>query len=1095
MANPSHTDGGWLTRRSHALGEVAHFVGWCVRRMIAPRRAPITLALIVAAAASPWMILRFGVLGWIWSAATALAVVLYATLLLISFLKTRFAARETEVTGQVSALAADQGVREIRLKDSLSGQIGDLERRLTSLIDNRLEDVRAESAGQIQGIRALSADRLDVLRANLEGRIEAVVQGGAGVEAAVQSMEASLHALAASTAATTERLSTLDANLKSDVSAIQADVQNSLSARDGDLDRFTRELQALVEARIAEAQARQDEARAALERAMAERLEIVQQQPQALLETLEARLASERTVIQTAFLGLRADIEHLFEERGQKTTEGFTYLRGLLDRRVQAGAAAVRGEIDALKDEIGARLSDVESAGPSQPPAELVEEIAALSGRVAEIGDLRQQVSEALISHETSLRLVTERQEASETLAERLRSELSDLGTSTDSEVQSLRLSISEALHREASERTAAIQAVASETAERHAALEVAIQTTAPVLEARIAELRSLMEARMGPEFEARLEAWRARLDNEIGAALQQGRNEDALANQEREMRLRSELQSLHDALLRQHDETQGLHDAVSRSMEAVRSDLAGKLDSSASEEIAQAAKEAVASLREETAERLAAQEQASQQLASRVSEALDEARSAVARDAEAIEVRVGSSLAEGMGARIEALRAETTAAQASLLERALSAAEAKASESIEQALTGAASRDDLAAALNATESRVSETLTNALARAATRDELASVIGVTEEIRSAAASRADVEAIRAVAEDIRSKAASREDIEVVRAAAEEARNLAAEAARKAGEAPARVEGAKPDDIARIEKGIKDVEARAASSAQAMRRLSDANAAIARPFDRLLASDKIQRIEQHWLKAFGINMTRTALAYMAHKICLLEDAGMGRIAAPIETIVMRQLALRSLPNRGKLEVMEIGTLFGLSAAVLYNFRGQRASGMHLTLVDPLEGYYEAGGADPVTGVEVSEATLRKNLADLDVPESDYRLIKALSADPQAIRPASDRLYDLILVDGDHSTAGVAADFENYGPLVKPGGLIIFDDYGSEHWPGIQPYVDETPRTDPNWIWIGADYRTAILAKKADGATAKVSTATTKPPATPRRAPKR
>lgn len=1071
MANPSHPDGGWLARRSHALGEIVHFVGWCLRRMIAPKRVLITLALIVAAAASPWMILRFGALGWLWSAATALAIVLYATLLLISFLKARFSARATEVAGQVSALAADQGVREMRLKDSLSGQIGDLERRLTSLIDSRLEDVRVESAGQIQGIKALSADRLDVLRTNLEGRIEAVVQGGAGVEATVRSVEASLHSLAAATAATTERVGALDTNLRSEVSALQADVQASLSARDGDLDRFTRDLQALVEARIVEAQMRQDEARSMLERSMAERLEIVQQQPQALLEMLEARLASERTVIQTAFMGLRSDIEQMFEERGQKTTEGFTYLRGLMDRRVQAGAAAVRAEIDTLKDEIGARLASVENAGPAQPAAELVEEIAALQGRVAEIGDLRQQVSEALISHETSLRLVNERQEAVESIGEQLRAEITQLGTTTETEVQTLRASVSDALLREAGERTAAIQAVVAETADRHAALEVAIQTATPVLEARISELRSLMEARMGPEFEARLEAWRARLDNEIGAALQQGRSEDALAAQEREARLRSELQSLHDALLRQRDETHGLHEAVARSMDAVRSDLEGKLDSSASEEIARAAQEAVAALRQETSARLIEQDQASREQASRIGEALEEARNAVARDAEAIEARVGSRIAEGFIARIDALKSETDAAQVIILERASSVAEAKAAEKIEQALAQTPSREEISAALEAVQTKAIE---GALARSVSRD--------------------DLEAVRAAAENARSQAASREDIEAVRATAEDARKLAAEVARRAGETASRAEGAKAEDIARIEKGIKDVEARAASSAQAMRRLSDSNAAIARPFDRLLANDKIQRIEQHWLKAFGINMTRTALAYMAHKICLLEDRGMGRIAAPIETIVMRQLALRSLPNRGKLEVMEIGTLFGLSAAVLYNFRGSRASGMHLTLVDPLEGYYEAGGADPVTGVDVSEATLRKNLADLDVPESDYRLIKALSADPQAIRPASDRLYDLILVDGDHSTAGVAADFENYGPLVKPGGLMIFDDYGSEHWPGIQPYVDETVRTDPNWIWIGADYRTAVVAKKADGATAKV-TAAAKAPASPRRAPKR
>lgn len=316
--------------------------------------------------------------------------------------------------------------------------------------------------------------------------------------------------------------------------------------------------------------------------------------------------------------------------------------------------------------------------------------------------------------------------------------------------------------------------------------------------------------------------------------------------------------------------------------------------------------------------------------------------------------------------------------------------------------------------------------------------------------------------VEAVASDVRAEATR------LKAAVEEIRKT-----------PPVQGGVKPEAIAKIEERIAEINTRSNVSAQALRRLSDSNASIARPFDRLLAPEKVQKIESHWLKTFGINMSRTALGYMAHKICLLEDRGMGRIAAPIETIVMRQLALRSLPNRGKLEVMEIGNLFGLSAAVLYNFRGARSAGMQLTLIDPLEGYYEAGGADPVTGVEVCEPVLRKNLEDLGVPESDYRLIKALSADPRAITEASDRLYDLILVDGDHSTAGVAADFENYGPLVKPGGLMIFDDYGSDHWPGIQPYVDETVRTDPDWIWIGADYRTAVVAKKADGATARIA----------------
>jgi predicted O-methyltransferase YrrM len=35
-------------------------------------------------------------------------------------------------------------------------------------------------------------------------------------------------------------------------------------------------------------------------------------------------------------------------------------------------------------------------------------------------------------------------------------------------------------------------------------------------------------------------------------------------------------------------------------------------------------------------------------------------------------------------------------------------------------------------------------------------------------------------------------------------------------------------------------------------------------------------------------------------------------------------------------------------------------------------------------------------------------------------------------DVLFIDGDHSFNGVKADFENYSPLVRAGGLIIFHD---------------------------------------------------------------
>lgn len=43
-----------------------------------------------------------------------------------------------------------------------------------------------------------------------------------------------------------------------------------------------------------------------------------------------------------------------------------------------------------------------------------------------------------------------------------------------------------------------------------------------------------------------------------------------------------------------------------------------------------------------------------------------------------------------------------------------------------------------------------------------------------------------------------------------------------------------------------------------------------------------------------------------------------------------------------------------------------------------------------------------------------------------------RLLAGRPIDLLFIDGDHSYAGVKADFDTYAPLVRPGGLVAFHD---------------------------------------------------------------
>lgn len=47
-----------------------------------------------------------------------------------------------------------------------------------------------------------------------------------------------------------------------------------------------------------------------------------------------------------------------------------------------------------------------------------------------------------------------------------------------------------------------------------------------------------------------------------------------------------------------------------------------------------------------------------------------------------------------------------------------------------------------------------------------------------------------------------------------------------------------------------------------------------------------------------------------------------------------------------------------------------------------------------------------------------------------------------IVDFLFIDGDHSEEGVRADWNNYGPMVRDGGMVAFHDIVGGHWPGVE-----------------------------------------------------
>lgn len=217
--------------------------------------------------------------------------------------------------------------------------------------------------------------------------------------------------------------------------------------------------------------------------------------------------------------------------------------------------------------------------------------------------------------------------------------------------------------------------------------------------------------------------------------------------------------------------------------------------------------------------------------------------------------------------------------------------------------------------------------------------------------------------------------------------------------------------------------------------------------------RLISPDDRSELEAHWLPRLGLGLSREAIHYIERRVLTIEQMSDGRLAAASADAVFRVLVALSIDG-ADLEVLEIGTLFGVNATVFHDMLGTSGNHVTQTLVDLFEGYYGSDKPDQYTGLVVSEELVDNNLRRAGADEGDFRLIKGDSLSTEVVEQVADRQYDLVLIDGDHSYEGVSGDFQRYWPLVKPGGFLLIDDYGAPSWPSVTRFVDEL-KSDPQF----------------------------------------
>ncbi|MFE9763276.1 class I SAM-dependent methyltransferase [Streptomyces sp. NPDC005808] len=200
---------------------------------------------------------------------------------------------------------------------------------------------------------------------------------------------------------------------------------------------------------------------------------------------------------------------------------------------------------------------------------------------------------------------------------------------------------------------------------------------------------------------------------------------------------------------------------------------------------------------------------------------------------------------------------------------------------------------------------------------------------------------------------------------------------------------------------------------------------------------------------------------------------MEALGVGRIAGGTMNIVGKLSAVPLLdpPND---EILEIGTLYGMFSASLIRMMERAGRDPRLTIVDPLAGKQLQPGAavgnDP-SGTPVREAAVRTNLALVGAAGVAARIQQGFSEDPEVRALISDRSYGVIIVDGDHSAAGVAADLQWAEQIVAPGGIVVLDDFGHPKWPGIKEAFEKHMAGETRLKFLGQVAHSGYLRAEA------------------------
>lgn len=154
-----------------------------------------------------------------------------------------------------------------------------------------------------------------------------------------------------------------------------------------------------------------------------------------------------------------------------------------------------------------------------------------------------------------------------------------------------------------------------------------------------------------------------------------------------------------------------------------------------------------------------------------------------------------------------------------------------------------------------------------------------------------------------------------------------------------------------------------------------------------------------------------------------------DAGREFVSARNNYVYWRAVGRHFAPRR----IAEIGTRFGYSLKSLADGTAHPPSELVIRC-------WDAELDDDVEPLRVAEAYFALMMID-------FRAYRLNTRHADHLHPDGGP-FDLVSVDGDHSTDGAYADMKLLAELLRPGGAMVVDDVGDREglvWRGVEQFV--------------------------------------------------